>query len=353
MSTGRQRIVDLCRSDRDGRRLRTAVLGEIRPLVAFDFYAWLLTDPETRVGSAPVAQVPDLGELPRLIRLKYATPVNRWTSLTPNSCATLAQATGGELSRSWLWRGLLSDYGVTDVASMVFSDQFGCWGFLDLWRCGSPARFSAQEQAFLASLTTELTAALRDCQAATFRGLPSPTEVVEGPTVLMLSAVLAPLGRTAQTDTHLRMLLPTPPTASPVPAAAYNVAAQLLAGEGGVDGGPARARAHLSGTQWLTLRAARLSGADPHDRATIAVTFEPVGPRDRIELYARANGLTPRETELLHRLARGPNTRQVAAEMGLSSHTVPDHLKAIFAKTGTNSRSALVARALGAPAPSG
>ncbi|MBA3524116.1 MAG: hypothetical protein H0T85_06110, partial [Geodermatophilaceae bacterium] len=42
--------------------------------------------------------------------------------------------------------------------------------------------------------------------------------------------------------------------------------------------------------------------------------------------------------------------RQLAAEMGLSSYTVPDHLKAIFTKTGTNSRSALVARALGAPA---
>ena len=36
-------------------------------MVKFDAYAWLLTDPETEVGSAPLADVPCLPELPRLI----------------------------------------------------------------------------------------------------------------------------------------------------------------------------------------------------------------------------------------------------------------------------------------------
>lgn len=351
VSTWHQRVVDLCRSERDDRRLRAAVLAEISTLVPFDFYAWLCTDPETRVGSAPLAHVPDVGELPRLIRLKYVTSVNRWTALTPGTCATLVQATAGELSRSLLWRDLLSAHGVTDVASMVFRDQFGCWGFLDLWRCGGAApRFGAQERGLLASLSPILTTAMRGCQAATFAGPPSSTGVVDGPIVLVLSAELSLLQQTAQTDRHLRLLLPTQPGAAPVPAAAYNVAAQLLAVEIGVDTGPAQARIHLADTRWLTLRAARLAGADPAERALIAVTLEPVPPRERIELYARATGLTPREAELLHRLARGPSTRQVATEMGLSPHTVPDHLKAIFGKTGTRSRSALVARALGAPA---
>jgi hypothetical protein len=31
---------------------------------------------------------------------------------------------------------LLSDYNVSDIASIVFKDRFGCWGFLDLWRIG-------------------------------------------------------------------------------------------------------------------------------------------------------------------------------------------------------------------------
>ena len=56
------------------------LLDEIRRAVGFDAYAWVLTDPQTCVGSAPLADVPCLPELPALIRLKYLTTVNRWTA---------------------------------------------------------------------------------------------------------------------------------------------------------------------------------------------------------------------------------------------------------------------------------
>jgi len=70
-----ERIVEICRDAEDSRTLRLRVLEEIRRAVGFDSYAWLLTDPETSVGSAPLADVPDLAELPALIRLKYLTTV--------------------------------------------------------------------------------------------------------------------------------------------------------------------------------------------------------------------------------------------------------------------------------------
>ena len=55
LSTARQRgrIAELCRDNRDSRQLRALVLAEIRQVIDFDAYAWLLTDPQTRVGSAP------------------------------------------------------------------------------------------------------------------------------------------------------------------------------------------------------------------------------------------------------------------------------------------------------------
>ena len=74
------RVLRLCSSGADARTLRLELLAEIRRAVGFDAYAWLLTDPETSVGSAPLADVPCLPELPRLIRLKYLTPVTRWTA---------------------------------------------------------------------------------------------------------------------------------------------------------------------------------------------------------------------------------------------------------------------------------
>jgi DNA-binding CsgD family transcriptional regulator len=268
---------------------------------------------------------------------------------------------------------------VTDLASVVFADRFGCWGFLDLWRCGgAPDRFTPAEQALVSSLSTPLTAALRSAQAATFAEPPAPVRALDAPVVLLLSGSLDLLDQTPRTDAHLRLLLPTSPGAAPVPAAAFNVAAQLLAVEAGVDNGLPTARAHLAGPEWISLRAARLAGpgqpGDPGPRdktgqadgepgqrggagqpdgagqpgdGRIAVTVEPVAVTGRIELYGRACGLTGRERELLHRLARGADTRLLAREMRLSPHTVQDHLKSVFAKTGCGSRGVLLARALG------
>jgi DNA-binding CsgD family transcriptional regulator len=380
-ATVQRRVAQLCRDGvggRDSRDLRAAVLAELRQAIAFGAYAWLLTDPETRVGTAPLAEVPDLTALPRLIRLKYTATANRWTALPRGQCATLAGATGGDLSRSPMWRNLLVGYGVTDVASVVFADQFGCWGFLDLWRCGGPGpRFTPAEQALLGSLTPALTAALRGTQAATFAEPPAPVSALDAPVVLLLSGALELLDQTPRTDAHLRLLLPTSPGAAPVPAAAFNVAAQLLAIEAGVDNGPPTARAQLAGPEWISLRAARLAGpgqsggpvqqegsgqaegadgagqpgdAGQPDGGRIAVTVEPVALAGRIELYGRACGLTGRERELLHRLARGADTRLLAREMRLSPHTVQDHLKSVFAKTGCGSRGVLLARALGTSA---
>src|SRR4051812_12700246 len=121
----RETIGRLCASGADPRALRLEALAVIRPAGGFDAYAWLITDPETTVGSSPLADVPCLPRLPELIRLKYLTAVNRWTAL-PGAVASLAQATGGELSRSLVWRELLQEYQVTDVASAVFRDRFGC-----------------------------------------------------------------------------------------------------------------------------------------------------------------------------------------------------------------------------------
>jgi DNA-binding CsgD family transcriptional regulator len=68
---------------------------------------------------------------------------------------------------------------------------------------------------------------------------------------------------------------------------------------------------------------------------------------ERLDLFARACALSTRESELLTHLGSGADTREVAARMFLSEHTVQDHLKSVFAKTQTRSRKRLLARALG------
>src|SRR5713226_8695300 len=238
----RERVVRICESAGDSRTVRLQLLEEIRQVVSFDAYAWLLTDPETSVGSAPLADVPCLPELALLIRLKYLTEVNRWTTLHGAPVALLQEATGGDPSRSLLWRDLLAGYDIGDVASLVFRDRFGCWGFLDLWRSGRPARFSSAEAAYLASVTGPVTTALRRSQAATFAPGTSREARRVGPVVQLLSPGLDVLGQTPQTAEYLRILVPPADGHAPIPASAYNVAAQLLAVESGVDQNPPSAR---------------------------------------------------------------------------------------------------------------
>jgi hypothetical protein len=63
----------------------------------------------------------------------------------------LNDAVGGDLSRSHVWREVMSRYGIGDVASAVFADQYGCWGFLDLWRGDTRGPFDGTDAEFIAT----------------------------------------------------------------------------------------------------------------------------------------------------------------------------------------------------------
>lgn len=326
------------------RALRAAVLADLRRAVPFDSYAWLLTDPETFVGISPLAEFPSPADLPTLVRLKYLTTTNRWTAMAAGTATTLLAATGGDPSQSRVWRKLLAGYGIADIASLVFRDQFGCWGWLDLWRTDGP--FTPHERNLLAGLDRLVTPALRRSLAATFTIDASEPHKGAEPVVLILSDDLQPITQTPLVDTHLRALLPTDANRTPIPAAAYNVAAQLLAREQGIDDHSPSARTHQGNGVWVTVSAARL-GQPHHGTTAIAVSIEQTPPTGRSELFARVIGLSERESELLQHLVSGNDTRELARLMFLSEHTVQDHLKSIFSKADAHNRRLLVARATG------
>jgi DNA-binding CsgD family transcriptional regulator len=350
-----ERIEQICLSTPDSTRLRIHVLDEIRKVVDHDAHVWLVTDPLTAVGSAPLADVPCLPELPEAIRLKYLTEVNRWTRLHADGATVglLRQATAGDPGQSPMWRGILRRYGIGDVASAVFADRFGIWGFLDLWREDSKPAYRDCDAAFLASISPSVTRALRSCQAQTLTAPAVPTGRELGPVVFLLDDSLRVLSQTPASQEWLEILLPAAPGQPPVPASVYNVAGQLLALEQGVDSHPSTARVHLANGFWVTLRAARLNRPGPDQEAAIAVTMEETSPVDRLEIFTRAFGLSARETELMGLLARGSDTRDLARRMFVTQNTVQDHLKSIFAKTGSHNRRTLLSRALGVSGQAG
>ncbi len=78
-----------------------------------------------------------------------------------------------------------------------------------------------------------------------------------------------------------------------------------------------------------------------------------VGPEDEVDAAAAARyGLTPRETELCRRLARGESNKEIAAAVGLSANTVRNHVHNAFEKVGARNRVELCARLRNPRAPS-
>jgi DNA-binding CsgD family transcriptional regulator len=332
----------VCRRPLSAKALREELVALVRRTVPFEGYNFPLTDPVTRVATSPLADVPGLAwpRLPALICARYLTSVCRWDRmLTAGVTATsLLHETDGHPDRSPLWRDGQSQLGVTDTATVVFADRHGCWGVLDLWRYGGPA-FRADELRLLATLARPVTAGLRAAVARTFVD-PGRQLHPLGPAVLVLDSGLHVRSQTEAAADALLRLNPPDEQMTPIPAAAYNIAASLIAQERGMPVGPPWSRIHLGGSRWVTVKASRL-GAD------IAVAIEPSTAADRLDLYARACGLTPRESEVLALLCEGLDTREIAARVVVSEHTASDHLKAILAKTGARTRHLLLARGLG------
>jgi hypothetical protein len=156
----------------DDRELRRRMLDIVGAVVPHDWYVFVTTDPETTVGCSPLAEVPDLGELPRLVRLKYLSRPGRWTTLDGSGCSTLLAQTDGDPATSPLWRDALSKHGVRDMLVAVLRDRHGTWGFLDLWR--TSGRFREDEVAALGAALPGLTTQLRAAVARTFAATAEP-----------------------------------------------------------------------------------------------------------------------------------------------------------------------------------
>ena len=99
-----------------------------------------------------------------------------------------------------------------------------------------------------------------------------------------------------------------------------------------------------------SFRLHRLTDATPatHIVAAVCGYLDPVQPAARESRNAlKGSGiLTQRETEILSRVAEGMSSLQVATSLGISSRTVENHKRRIFAKLGVRSQAHAVAVAL-------
>jgi DNA-binding CsgD family transcriptional regulator len=95
-----------------------------------------------------------------------------------------------------------------------------------------------------------------------------------------------------------------------------------------------------SGT-WVVLHGASLVTGDAR---RVAGIVEPAHPARIAPLLMSAYGLTEREQDVTRLVLQGNSTTEIAERLVVSAHTVQQHLKSVFDKTGVRSRRDLVGK---------
>jgi len=249
----------------------------------------------------------------------------------------LDRSTHGDRAASARYRTAMAPYGMGDELRTPLMVDGVCWGMVCLHRSAAVAGFAATEAALLGRLAPLLAATLRAALAREAAAAAGAQDDGPGVAVLDLQGQLltcTPAGRRWLAELAE---LDRPP--SGLPTVVRMVLAGLMAG---VDPKAARARVFTASGRALTVHAAHL------DDGTAAVVFEPITPVALAPLIIAAHGLTQRESQVAEQLCRGATRKAIATALQISLHTVNDHVKSVFDKTGVNSAGQLRAQLSGA-----
>jgi DNA-binding CsgD family transcriptional regulator len=91
---------------------------------------------------------------------------------------------------------------------------------------------------------------------------------------------------------------------------------------------------------WIAVRGQLLAGGTAGE---VAITVQPASADLLLPAVAAWYGITRRELGVLELALEGLPAKQIARRLSLSPHTVNDHFKAIYRKTGVTCREELIA----------
>jgi len=252
----------------------------------------------------------------------------------PRAVAGLDDVPGG----SPRWSAFAAATGFRDELRAAFSVGDGVYGIGQFDRLGDAPPFTGEERAWLERAAPVVARGLR---RALRKGTPAET-VGRGPGMLVVDTAGRILSATAEAEAWLDELDPWigHRGLAHLPLSADTYAAAVRAAAAGRSDAPLpRARLCTRRGTWLVVHASLLVGTDD-----LAVMIEPAQAGDVAPLIVDAYALTQRELDVTRAIARGLGTGEIAPLLGLSPHTVRDHVKAIFEKVGVGSRGELVAK---------
>lgn len=255
---------------------------------------------------------------------------------------TLEEATGGDLSRSAKYWDTMRPLGADqEVIAALRTGTREAWGALALYRAPGQPRFEARDIAFLREVSTHLAAGAR---RGLLIGEAADPEGPHAPGLLVLNEAWEVESMTPGVERWLEEL-PGGEQLSRgrLPAAVLAVAGRAVraARDTSKPGDIAFSRVLSQVGQWIVLHGAALVTDGPR---RIAVIVESAHPARITPLLMSAYGLTEREQDVTRLVLQGESTAGIANRLVVSPHTVQEHLKNVFEKTGVRSRRELVSK---------
>jgi DNA-binding CsgD family transcriptional regulator len=260
---------------------------------------------------------------------------------SPAGISTLHDVTGGDPTTTLRWHENMRYGGDQELIAALRLPRGSVWGAVGLYREPGTPRFSEAELGFVRRVSVDLARGAR--RALLYGHATDPDDA--DPSMVQGLVVIDRQGRTVSmtpgTERWLEQLRLDGEDPARPPVAVRAVAARSLRRAGrSADGDDASARVRAASGGWLTLDGARLESGEG---TFAAVIVAPAHPSRISSLLMATYDLTDREQQVAHHVLRGAPTSVIAHELGISVHTVQEHLKNIFAKTDVRSRRDLVA----------
>lgn len=289
-----------------------------------DFWCGVLLDPSTLLdtGGLYTCSFPE-EMLPRLFEIEHVehAGADHLRSLAGRASAVsvLSESTRGRLDADVYYRDILRPLGMRDEMRVLLRHGSHAWGLL-VWCRSGDVGFSARDVAVASALARPAATALR---GALLTGGADPGDLPDAPGML----VVARDGTVVSASPAARRWLDELQEAHPEPERLPNTvrALSVRAAAASLDR-PARCRALTRRGRWVSLHGWAM------DDERVVVGIGPAGVEELVAVVLDAYGLTIREREVTQHVLRGRSNAQIATAMSLSTHTVQDHLRAIFRK---------------------
>jgi DNA-binding CsgD family transcriptional regulator len=303
---------------------------------------WFTLDPASLLVTSHFDE--NVPELPPqwMIHEYHQDDVNKLADVarSQRGVSTLHEATGGDPASSPRWHFNMTLGGDQELIAALRTPAGEVWGALGLYREPGRPLFDAADLAFVRAVAPSLADGAR-------RGLLVGEAVdPEGPDAPGL-VVLSHDGKVESATPGVERWLAALPDgdlqAGKLPSAVRAVAGRALRTAEHPDqpGEIAVSRVLSRSGTWVVLHGASLVSGDAR---RVAVIVEPAHPARIAPLLMSAYGLTEREQEVTRLVLQGSSTAEIAERLVVSAHTVQQHLKSIFDKTGVRSRRDLVAK---------